>query len=285
MRHHLKLHVTKFALLATATLIVTAMVVANGNSNPLAAVKIADVIGEGGGAVMVLVWFFLVLMGRPRGTVTNLLALGLGSLFVGLWVDMLDEFLKLPSTVPWGSMIESVPTFAGWIITTFGIYVWHREQLAITRQLRTREGDTRDHRHLDALTPVSRIAYFAAQTAQLRDQGALASIIDFDLVGFRKLNLEHGEDACDDALQIVAQVLALNLRDGDLVCRKAGDHFSILLPSTALSNAQEIALELCSAVANTSFRDHAGKRMRVRARATAMDLDRVADPANVLSPA
>lgn len=272
MSHHLKLHARKVVALALVTLFASALMATRGALIETGALNWTDIIGEGGGALMVLTWFLLVLMGRPKGHVTNLLAWGLGSLFIGMWVDALDEFFKLPAAIGWRSMIESVPMLMGWIVTTFGIYAWHREQLGISRQLRTREGDVRDHRHFDALTPVSRVAYFAAQSEQLRQKGAPASIINLDLMAFRQLNLDHGADACDHVLQTLAQVLALNLRDGDLVCRKAGDQFSILLPATSLASARQIADELRKAVEATCFRDAEGIRMNVRARATATDL-------------
>lgn len=267
MKHHIKLHANKFIAILAAGAFATALMVVHGTPVATNGIKWADVVGEGGGALMVLTWFTLVLLGRPRGHVTDLLALGLGFLFTGMWFDALDEFWRLPATASWSSAMESIPNILGWVITTVGIFAWHREQLAITRQLRTREGDLRDHRQFDALTPVSRMAYFSARAEELRKSGANAHVIDFDVVGFRHLNARHGADACDGVLQTIGRVLALNLRDGDLVCRKGGDHFSVLVNSASDVDAAVMRDDLQKCLNSTCFRDAFGQRMDVELRA------------------
>ena len=84
--------------------------------------------------------------------------------------------------------------------------------------------------------------------------------------------------ACDSVLQTVARVLALNLRDGDLVCRKGGDHFSVLLPSTKVETATVMASDLQKALESTCFRDADGQRMDVRIRAVAQVLSASPEP-------
>ena len=79
-----------------------------GELKPMEIWSWTDIAGEGGSALLVLVWAWLLLKGRPAGRVTNLLFFGLACLFCSLWMDSLDEFIALPETMTLDHWLEVV---------------------------------------------------------------------------------------------------------------------------------------------------------------------------------
>ena len=90
----LKLHAWKLAgLLLLANLGLLAHLIA-GSIKPTSLWNWTDILGEGGSALLVLLWIGLLLKSRPAGSVTNLLFFGLACLFFSLWMDSVDEFVQ-----------------------------------------------------------------------------------------------------------------------------------------------------------------------------------------------
>jgi diguanylate cyclase (GGDEF)-like protein len=88
------------------------------------------------------------------------------------------------------------------------------------------------------------------------DSGAHTScILMLDIDSFHLINRDFGKREGDRVLQAVTQVLLLNLRSTDLLCRYAGDRFAVLLPGTQPEAAHALADHLRRAVA--SLRHHA----------------------------
>jgi diguanylate cyclase (GGDEF)-like protein len=229
-----------------------------------------DIIGEGGSALLALVWLGLVLKSRPAGRVTNYLALGLSCIFFSWWIDSLDEFIRLPDTITWDHWLESGPMPVGMILLTIGIYNWHREQLAISVQMEKREKLFREHRLFDKLTPLGSADYLKRQlVASLEDSQAQQqplSLLAVDLDNFAAINRAFGHTEGDAVLQAVSHLLLLNLRRQDLLCRLAGDRFVVLLPNTGESQARLLALELQQAIQGLAHktRQH-GERLSLAA--------------------
>jgi diguanylate cyclase (GGDEF)-like protein len=75
-----------------------------------------------------------------------------------------------------------------------------------------------------------------------------ASLVYFDLDGFKAVNDTHGHAAGDEALRHVAQILVGNVRESDIVGRLGGDEFGLILPKAdrdaAETKAQSLADEL-----------------------------------------
>lgn len=234
-----------------------------------------DVAGEGGSAALVLTWLYLLLKSRPAGRVTDFLFAGLACLFFSLWMDVVDEFVKLPDSVTWDAWLESGPMPVGFILLTLGIYHWHREQLAISAQMRNRERLYRDHLHFDTLTSLGGATYLKNQIerniSQALSQRQPLSLVMLDMDAFSAVNRDYGLAEGDRLLQVVTQLVLLNLREHDLLCRLAGDRFVVVLPNTLESQATVIASELAMSVAHLAYRTtQQGERLLLSATTVAV---------------
>lgn len=69
--------------------------------------------------------------------------------------------------------------------------------------------------------------------ARSRRYGHVLTILTLGVDGLGKYNQEHGQEAGDKALCLVADVLRSTLRSPDIVARHSGDHFVVLATDTA----------------------------------------------------
>jgi diguanylate cyclase (GGDEF)-like protein len=67
-------------------------------------------------------------------------------------------------------------------------------------------------------------------------------------------------------LEVVGQLLLINLRSGDLLCRYAGDRFALLLPGTIESHARETAEHLANVLKISRVHTRQGVRLQLSAR-------------------
>ena len=280
----LKPHRWKLALLLLAANAGLLLHLACGELKSISEWVWLDIVGEGGSALLALVWLGLVLKSRPAGRVTNYLALGLSGIFFSWWIDSLDEFIRLPDSIIWDHWLESGPMPVGMILLTLGIYHWHREQLAISAQMEKREKLFREHRLFDKLTPLGGADYLKRQLTESleesqRQQQPL-SLLALDVDNFTAINQTFGHAEGDAVLQALSHLLLLNLRRQDLLCRLAGDRFVVLLPNTGESQARLLALELEQAVQGLAHktRQH-GERVQLSAStAVVMAVNEAPDP-------
>ncbi|MBE7375192.1 GGDEF domain-containing protein [Pseudomonas lopnurensis] len=279
MKSLLKLHTLTLLGLALAANAGLQLLLAAGEIKPWAEIDWMDVAGEGGSAVLALAWLIMLLHSRPAGRVTRLLALGLACICFSWWMDLLDEFIRLPATIAWDNWLETAPMPVGLILLTVGIYHFNQEQRAINAQMSKRERLFREHRLFDKLTPLGTAEYLRRQLdlalRQATEEQRPLSLLAVDLDDFSRVNQRYGQDEGDLVLQAVAQLLVLNLRHQDLLCRLAGDRFVVLLPDTSEQQARQLAEELETAVASLAHktRQH-GERLHLHAStAVAMAFD------------
>ncbi|MBD8527252.1 GGDEF domain-containing protein [Pseudomarimonas arenosa] len=74
-------------------------------------------------------------------------------------------------------------------------------------------------------------------------QAPMAAIM-VDLDHFKRVNDEHGHQTGDAVLQGVARILQGSVRPGDLCARFGGEEFLLVLPETALAEAEQLAERL-----------------------------------------
>jgi diguanylate cyclase (GGDEF)-like protein len=105
----------------------------------------------------------------------------------------------------------------------------------------------------DALTPVLNRRAFVRELKRVatfaQRYGSAASLIYFDLDGFKAVNDRYGHAAGDKALQAVAQRLAAQVRESDVVGRLGGDEFGVILAQADQGAAQAKAAALAAAIA------------------------------------
>jgi len=104
----------------------------------------------------------------------------------------------------------------------------------------------------DVLTPLLNRRAFVRELqraiAMTRRHGTPASVIYFDLDGFKLVNDRHGHAAGDAVLIAVAERLAAEVREADVIGRIGGDEFAVLLQHADLKGAHAKAQALALAV-------------------------------------
>jgi len=79
------------------------------------------------------------------------------------------------------------------------------------------------------------------------------SLITLDLDHMKAINDQHGHDAGDDAIRVVAKVLTTAVRKFELVARQGGDEFAVILPNTGAAEARQLAARLQATVGAQSI--------------------------------
>ena len=83
--------------------------------------------------------------------------------------------------------------------------------------------------------------------AQWQQLDTPLSIVLIDVDNLRELQQEHGQDAADDVLRGVAQILNETMRAMDFISRYSEDQFAVMFPSTHLGGAKQAAERACAA--------------------------------------
>ncbi|MEJ7805640.1 MAG: GGDEF domain-containing protein [Telluria sp.] len=267
------------ALTACATVALYAIA---GVAKPSAHWNVLDIAGEASIALMAYAWLAIVLVSRPPGRATTLLACGLAGLMLGSLADCMDEFFSIANGQHWNHLVESGVALAGMASLTCGLLYWRREQFMVTEHLQKRERLFRNHRSFDQLTQVADADYLREQLRIEYDSGkGDCSILMLDIDSFHLINRDFGQREGDRVLQAVAQILLLNLRSTDLLCRYAGDRFAVLLPNTAPDTAQALGHQLRRAVGSLRHHtQHHGHPVTPTVRYTFRSVD--ADPRQLL---
>lgn len=119
-------------------------------------------------------------------------------------------------------------------------------------QLRARLSDAEGLADRDTLTPLLNRRAFVRELSRARTfagrYGFPASLVYFDLDGFKALNDDQGHAAGDAALMAVADRLVANVRESDLVGRMGGDEFAVVLVQADQTTAEAKAATLAQAI-------------------------------------
>ena len=151
-----------------------------------------------------------------------------------------------------GSMLHVVlinrglALFAIWSVAIVSFV--HLKDLARLEPLATR----------DQLTNLFNRHYFTSEIVHQinfwrRHQQPL-SILLIDIDHFKKINDTYGHIAGDYALKTIADICLKQVRDGDTIARVGGEEFAVLLPSTAINGAMQMAERIRIAVQAHKFK-------------------------------
>jgi diguanylate cyclase (GGDEF)-like protein len=140
----------------------------------------------------------------------------------------------------------------------------------------------------DPLTPLLNRRAFVRELGRARTfarrYGFPVSLVYLDLDGFKDLNDRLGHAAGDAALRTVAERLAGNVRDSDVVGRMGGDEFAVVLVQTDHATAESKAAALAEAIErNLGIPGGEDARLRVSYGVRAIDPD--ADPEALIAEA
>jgi two-component system chemotaxis response regulator CheY len=142
----------------------------------------------------------------------------------------------------------------------------------------SREASLRADAMTDSLTGLANYRSLAEsldrEIERARRYGHPLSLITLDLDHLKTINDEHGHDAGDDAIRLVAQVLKGAVRSFEVVARQGGDEFAVLLPNTNTNDAERLAERLRAEVASQRVGDVAlSASIGVASRDSGHDLD------------
>jgi two-component system cell cycle response regulator len=111
----------------------------------------------------------------------------------------------------------------------------------------------------DGLTGVHNRAYLmeALEREYINNDrhGQPLSCLLIDVDHFKSFNDDHGHLVGDHVLRQTAQLIAAQIRKGDILARYGGEEFVVLLPATNLANAVVLAEKIRAAVALATYID------------------------------
>lgn len=110
----------------------------------------------------------------------------------------------------------------------------------------------------DALTPLLNRRALMRELSRIRTfaqrYGSPASLVYFDLDGFKAVNDRYGHAAGDACLCAVAERLTAQVRESDIVGRMGGDEFAVILVQADAATAEAKAKSLAAAIETTPIR-------------------------------
>jgi diguanylate cyclase (GGDEF)-like protein len=129
---------------------------------------------------------------------------------------------------------------------------WERQRKDAVEWMRNEVEEAREEARTDALTGLLNARRFWEVLDDLdelaRSTGRMYGVVFVDVDHFHKLNRARGDSAGDDTLRRVADVLVANRRGDDLLFRKGGDEFVVLVPEATIEHAFAVGERLWSAV-------------------------------------
>jgi len=107
--------------------------------------------------------------------------------------------------------------------------------------------------------------YLGREIKRCKRHGIPLSVIFLDLDGFKGINDQFGHLAGSGTLTEVGKILALGVRESDILARYGGDEFVVVLPETPASGALVIAERLRRAIEEHRFLEPQGIAARISA--------------------
>lgn len=107
-----------------------------------------------------------------------------------------------------------------------------RRELQLKLEKRTKQMETATLKSLtDALTGIHNRDYLVKHLTEWLEKGGVGTLFMIDLDNFKTMNDTYGHIMGDTTLQKFAQILKEYSKEGDMVCRLAGDEFVTFYPN------------------------------------------------------
>lgn len=151
----------------------------------------------------------------------------------------------------------------------------------VTEQARLRELSI-----TDGLTNLANHRYFQERLsdefrrAQRYDDPLSLIILDID--HFKLVNDHYGHTTGDEVLAAVADLLRLNVRPVDSVCRYGGEELAVILPETGEDGAAMVAERIRRTVAGAAIATPAGQTVRITVSIGVADSTQAGDSTDVV---
>jgi len=107
--------------------------------------------------------------------------------------------------------------------------------------------------------------YIGREIKRCKRHGIPLSVIFLDLDGFKRVNDQYGHLAGSSTLTEVGGILALAVRESDILARYGGDEFVVVLPETPPSGALVIAERIRKSIESHRFLESQGLSARISA--------------------
>lgn len=126
-----------------------------------------------------------------------------------------------------------------------------------TEELKEATDQLEELERTDALTDIhnrySIMKILDTEVDRAKRYGNPLSVFMYDVDHFKRVNDTHGYRVGDDILYSLTKVVKDSLRDIDIVGRYGGEEFLVIMPSTILSDAIDVAQRVCETVSNHKF--------------------------------
>jgi two-component system cell cycle response regulator len=92
------------------------------------------------------------------------------------------------------------------------------------------------------------------EISRAHQRAAPMSLLLLDLDDFKAVNDQHGHDAGDRVLRDFADRVRECVRQGDVLVRRGGDEFALIMPHSGPAEAEGVAARICARVAAAPLR-------------------------------
>ena len=189
-------------------------------------------------ALVILAAFVFLL---PGAVIGSLLAIAGGAVFL----DMADSPI-------WISFIR--------ITIVSGAIGWYRAEQESKGQ------EVERLSLVDKLTSLHNYTYFVDRLDEERKRadrfGSRISLIMIDVDEFKNFKDKHGLRAGNELIKHIAEIMKIQVRGVDVVCRYGEEEFAILLPNTGREASFDVAERIRDAVAISDFSPSPGISVR-----------------------